>query len=45
MAGRNDVAIFWVIVVILISFLVILFINVYSSHTQTYRRKGAGRES
>lgn len=37
MAGSTDVAIFWVIVVILISFLVILFINVYSSHTQRYR--------
>lgn len=37
MAGQTDVALFWVIVVILISFLVILFINIYSSHTQRYR--------
>ena len=36
MGGNTDAAIFWVIVVILISFLVILFINVYSSRTQTY---------
>jgi molybdate transport system permease protein len=40
MGGQTDAAIFWVIVVILISFLVILFINIYSSHTQKYRRKG-----
>lgn len=37
MAGSTDVAIFWVIVVILISFLVILFINIYSSHSQRFR--------
>ena len=36
MGGKTDAAIFWVIVVILISFLVILFINVYSSRTQKY---------
>ena len=36
MGGETDAAIFWVIVVILISFLVILFINVYSSRTQKY---------
>lgn len=36
MGGDTDAAIFWVIVVILISFLVILFINVYSSRTQKY---------
>ena len=36
MGGNTDAAIFWVIVVILISFLVILFINVYSSRTQKY---------
>lgn len=42
MAGQTDVAIFWVIVVILISFLVILFINIYSSHTQKYRLGGSG---
>ena len=38
MAGQSDVAMFWVIVVILISFLVILFINMYSSHTQRFRK-------
>ena len=37
MAGDTDVALFWVGVVILISFLVILFINVYSSRSQRYR--------
>lgn len=41
MAGNTDVALFWVVVVILISFLVILFINIYSSRTQRYR--GTGR--
>ena len=39
MGGKTDVAIFWVIVVILISFLVILFINIYSSKTQKYRKR------
>lgn len=40
MAGDTDAAIFWVVVVILISFLVILFINIYSSRTQRYRIGG-----
>lgn len=39
MAGQPDVALFWVIVVIVISFIVILFINVYSSRTQRYKRR------
>ena len=39
MGGNTDAAIFWVIVVILISFLVILFINVYSSRTRKYSAK------
>ncbi|WP_283170867.1 molybdate ABC transporter permease subunit [Curtanaerobium respiraculi] len=39
MAGNTDAAIFWVIVVILVSFLVILFINVYTSRTQRYKRR------
>ena len=39
MGGKTDVAIFWVIVVILISFLVILFINIYSTRTQRYRKR------
>lgn len=40
MGGQTDVAVFWVVVVILISFIVILIINVYSSHVQRYRRAG-----
>ena len=43
MGGNTDVAIFWVIVVIIISFLVILFINIYSAHSQRYRRGGLTR--
>ena len=39
MGGNTDAAIFWVIVVILISFLVILFINIYSSRTQRYKKR------
>ena len=39
MGGQTDVAIFWVVVVVIISFLVILFINVYSSRTQRYRKR------
>ena len=41
MAGRTDVATFWVVVVILISFLVILFINWYAARLQRYRKVGA----
>ena len=41
MGGSTDVAIFWVIVVILISFLVIMFINIYSSHVQKFRSESA----
>ncbi len=44
MGGETDVAIFWVIVVILISFLVILVINLYSAHSQRYRRGGLTRK-
>lgn len=40
MGGRTDVATFWVFVVILISFVVILFINLYARHTQKYRLGG-----
>ena len=43
MGGNTDVAIFWVVVVILISFLVILFINLYSAHSQRYRAGGLTR--
>ncbi|MBR2834220.1 MAG: molybdate ABC transporter permease subunit [Coriobacteriales bacterium] len=38
MGGQTDVALFWVGVVILISFIVILVINVYSAHAQRYRK-------
>ena len=41
MGGSTDVAIFWVIVVILISFVIIMIINLYSSHVQKYRKAGA----
>lgn len=44
MGGNTDVAIFWVIVVIFISFLVILFINLYSAHSQRYRKGGLTRK-
>ena len=36
--GRTDVAIFWTIVVLIFSFIVILFINLWSQHTTRYRR-------
>lgn len=41
MGGSTDVAKFWVVVVILISFLIIMFINLYSAHVQKYRIAGA----
>lgn len=41
MGGSTDVAIFWVIVVIVISFIIIMFINLYSAHVQKYRQAGA----
>ncbi|MDR2492770.1 MAG: molybdate ABC transporter permease subunit [Coriobacteriales bacterium] len=40
MGGRTDIAAFWVVVVILISFAVILLINWYASRTQRYRKPG-----
>lgn len=36
--GRTDVAIFWTLVVLVFSFVVILFINLWSQHTTRYRR-------
>lgn len=39
MNGRTDVALFWTIVVIIISFIVILFINLWSRRTTKYRRR------
>lgn len=48
MAGDTNAAIFWVGVVILLSFLVILFVNTYSARTQKWKQpggpKGARRE-
>ena len=41
MGGSTDVAIFWVIVVIVISFVIIMFINLYSAHVQKFRQAGA----
>ena len=37
MGGNSAAATFWVFVVILISFVVILFINLYARHTQKFR--------
>ena len=37
MGGSTDVAIFWVVVVIVISFLIIMVSNLYSAHVQKYR--------
>ena len=43
MSGNTDIALFWVIVVILFSFIVVLFINVYTAHSQRYRERGGTR--
>ena len=40
MNGNNDIALFWTIVILVFSFVVILFINLWSQHTTRYR-KGA----
>ena len=45
MGGNTDVAIFWTVVVIILSFLVIFAINVWSKHTTRYRRKEVPDES
>ena len=51
MNGNTDIAIFWTIVIIIFSFIVIMFINLWSSRTTKYRRRqtpkkkrGAGRD-
>lgn len=46
MGGNSPVAVFWVVVVIAISFVIILFINLYTAHAQRYRRAGgkAGKD-
>lgn len=38
MNGNTDVAIFWTIIIIIFSFMVILFINLWSRRTTKYRR-------
>ena len=43
MGGNTSVALFWVVVVIAFSFLVILFINIYTAHSQKYRSRGLTR--
>ena len=40
MNGNDGVAWFWTAIVIGFSFLVILFINLWSSHTTKYRKRG-----
>ena len=40
MGGNSPVAVFWVVVVIIISFVIILIINIYSAHAQRYRKAG-----
>lgn len=39
MSGNLDVAVFWTVVIIIFSFLVILLINLWSRRTTKYRRK------
>ena len=43
MGGSSAVALFWVAVVIVFSFAVILFINLYTAHAQAYRGRGLTR--
>ncbi len=43
MGGHSDVATFWVFVVILFSFVVILFVNWYAARTQRYRKISADK--
>ena len=42
MNGNTDVAIFWTVVIMAFSFVVILFINLWSRRTTKYRRKVEG---
>lgn len=44
MGGNTDVAIFWTLVVIILSFIVIFALNVWSKHTTRYRRKEVSDE-
>jgi molybdate transport system permease protein len=41
MNGNTDVAIFWTIIIILVSFVVIVCINIWSKRTSQYRRGGS----
>lgn len=43
MGGNTSVALFWVVVVIVFSFVVILFINIYTAHAQAFRERGLTR--
>ncbi|MBQ9067845.1 MAG: molybdate ABC transporter permease subunit [Eggerthellaceae bacterium] len=43
MNGRADIALFWVIVILIFSFIMILFINLWSQHTTRYRRGAEGQ--
>lgn len=43
MNGNNEIAIFWTIILVIFSFFVIMFINLWSRHTTRYR-KGAVEE-
>lgn len=45
MNGNTDVAIFWTIVIMVFSFVVILFINLWSRRTTKFRRKDASSEA
>jgi molybdate transport system permease protein len=44
MGGHSNVATFWVFVVIVFSFVVILFVNWYAARTQRYRRQSADED-
>ncbi len=45
MNGNTDVAIFWTIVIMIFSFIVILFINLWSRRTTKYRRRERGEDA
>lgn len=44
MNGNTDVAIFWTVIIMIFSFVVILFINLWSRRTTKFRRKDASGE-
>ena len=39
MSGNWEVAMFWTVIIIIFSFIVILFINLWSRRTTKYRRR------